>query len=151
MNDRALVDTNVLVYAYDRSEPRKQVRALEVLDRLEAHRAGVLSSQILGEFFVAVTKRIAAPLTVADAYDRMLAYAASWPTLSVTPATTLEAARGVRDHRLSFWDAQLWATAKLNQLAVVISEDCNPGASIEGVRYLNPFDGDLDLALLLRS
>ncbi len=145
MNGRALVDTNVLVYAYDRSEPEKQVRTLDVLDQLEARRAGVISSQMLGEFFVAVTRRIAAPLTVAEAYERMLAYVSSWPTLSVTPATALEAARGVRDHRLSYWDAQVWAAAKLNQVAVILSEDCNPGASIEGVRYVNPFAEGFDL------
>ncbi len=68
MNGRALVDTNVLVYAYDRSEPEKQRRALEVLDRLAV---GVLSTQVLAEFFVAVTRKIPAPLSAEEAYERV--------------------------------------------------------------------------------
>lgn len=51
MSDKVFIDTNVLVYAYDRSEPEKQRRALEILDRLAVGRAGVISTQVLAEFF----------------------------------------------------------------------------------------------------
>lgn len=57
----------------------------------------------------------------------------------ITDLIVLEAARGVRDHATSFWDAQVWATAKLNQIPVVLSEDFASGSVIEGVRFENPF------------
>jgi len=50
----------------------------------------------------------------------------------------LEAARGVRDHRFNFWDAQIWATARLNQIPVIFSEGFSSGAVVEGIRFVNP-------------
>ena len=55
----------------------------------------------------------------------------------------LQAVRGVRDHRFSYYDAQIWATALLNQIQVVFSEDFNP-SRIEGVRFVNPFADEFD-------
>lgn len=145
MNARVLVDTNVLVYAYDRSEPEKQRRALEVLDPLVISGAGAISTQVLAEFFVAVTREIAAPLSISDAYERVKNYLHSWTVLDVTGMIVLEAARGVRDHQFGFWDAQIWATARLNQIPVVFSEDFNVGQITEGVRFVNPFAADFQL------
>ena len=142
MSDRVLVDTSVLVYAYDRSEHEKQRRALEVLDRLAVSGIGVISTQVLSEFFVAITRKIPAPLSVADAYDRVKNYLQSWTVLDVTGMIVLEAARGVRDHQFNFWDAQIWAAARLNQIPVVFSEDFNVGQVTEGVRFVNPFAED---------
>jgi predicted nucleic acid-binding protein len=146
MTDRVLVDTNVLVYAYDRSEPEKQGRALLVLDRLATSGLGVLSSQVLAEFFVAVTRRIPAPLTIRQAYERLQNHALSWTILEQTGLIVLEAARGVAEHQLSFWDALIWATARLNQIPVVFSEDFNSGSSTEGVCFVNPFAPDFQIA-----
>jgi predicted nucleic acid-binding protein len=145
MSDRIFVDTNVLVYAYDRSEPQKQQQALRVLDRLAVTGAGVISTQVLSEFFVTVTHKIAAPLSVDEAHDRVKNYLQSWTILDLTGMVVLEAVRGVRDHQFNFWDAQIWAVARLNQLAVVLSEDFNVGAVIEGVRFANPFAEDFQI------
>ena len=142
MNGSIFLDTNVLVYAYDRSEPDKQQRALEVLDRLAVTGAGMISAQVLSEFFVAVTHKIAAPLSVDEALDRVKNYLQSWMVVDLTGMIVLEAARGVRDHQFNFWDAQIWATARLNQASVVFSEDFNVGAVTEGVRFVNPFAED---------
>lgn len=139
MRDSYLVDTNVLVYAYDRSEPEKQRKALELLDELVLAGRGVLSVQVLGEFLVAAVRKLAKPLTLQEAYQRVVNYIDSWPVLEITPQIVLEAARGVRDHKLSYWDAQVWATARLNQIANVLSEDFTHGSKIEGVRFSNPF------------
>ena len=67
MNAKVFVDTNVLVYAYDRSEPEKQRRALTVLDHLVLTGTGAISTQVLAEFFVAVTRKITYPLSVGEA------------------------------------------------------------------------------------
>ncbi|NWF79642.1 MAG: hypothetical protein HXY37_06270 [Chloroflexi bacterium] len=69
MSARVLVDTNVLVYAYDRAAPQKQQQAIAVLDQLVQEDIGALTTQILAEFFVTVTRKLAAPLSAADAYS----------------------------------------------------------------------------------
>jgi len=145
MNGRIFVDTNVLVHAYDHSEPHKQHRALEVLDWLSISGAGMISTQVLAEFFVASTRKITAPLTVEEAYDRVKNYLLSWTVVNSTGMVVLEAVRGVRDHQLNFWDSQIWAAARLNQASVVFSEDFNIGAVIEGVRFVNPFEDDFQV------
>lgn len=137
-----LIDTNVLVYAYDRSEPEKQRRALLVLDRLARAGDGRLSAQVLSEFFVTVTHKIAAPLTVVQARERLQHYARIWPVFPVTAQVVFEAVRGAAEHQFSFWDAQIWAAARLNRVSMVLSEDFNPGAAIEGVRFVDPFADD---------
>ncbi len=138
MSDRVLVDTNILVYAYDRSEAQKQQRAIEVLNSLVFTGAGVLSTQILAEFFVSVTRKITIPLSVDQAVERIENYLRAWRVVDVTGMIVLEAARGVRDHQLNFWDAQIWATARLNQISIVYTEDFNVDSSIEGVQFVNP-------------
>lgn len=139
MTASCLVDTNVVVYAYDRSEPDKQRRALEVLDVLATSQRGALSVQVLSETFVTLTRKIPAPLSPEEAYQRLQNYHQAWPILDLTGLIALEAARGVVDHKLSFWDALIWATAKLNQIDIVLSEDFSDGQVVEGVRFTNPF------------
>ncbi|NNJ11671.1 PIN domain-containing protein [Chloroflexales bacterium ZM16-3] len=139
MRVRVLVDTNVLVYAYDRADPHKQQQAIAVLDQLAQHDAGALTTQILAEFFVTVTRKLAAPLSAADAYTRIENLLLAWTVYESSGLVVLEAARGVRDHQLSYWDAQIWATARLYQVPVVLSEDFASGSTREGVRFVNPF------------
>lgn len=133
-----LLDTNVLVYAYDRSEPIKQAEALALIDRLASSGNGVLSAQVLAEFFITITRKLAAPLSVERALLSLENYLASWIVFDTTSLVVLEAARGVRDHHFSYYDAQIWAVARLNQVPVIFSEDFTP-ATIEGVQFVNPF------------
>lgn len=140
-----LVDTNVLVYAYDRAEPIKQAQASQVLNQLAITGLGVLSTQVLAEFFVSVTRKIATPLSVEQAYNSLQNYLAAWKILDLTSLIVAEAVRGVRDYRFSYFDAQIWATARLNQIQVVLSEDFNP-SRIEGVQFVNPFGPGFSLS-----
>ena len=199
----SLVDTNVLVYAYDASESGKQARAIEVLARLGAcpetrshalasesqarqgrrerqyagilarprtpHRAGLqppgragafpdrplerlgvgaLSAQVLGEFFRTVTRKIPVPLTTDEAERSVGRYARTWPVHAVSVPAVLEAIRGVQRYRLSYWDGLIWATAKLNGVPTVLSEDFSDGLLLEGVRFVNPLAPAFDLASL---
>jgi predicted nucleic acid-binding protein len=139
------VDTNVLVYAYDRSEPEKQAQALQVVDRLATSGVGALSTQVLSEFFVAVTRKLPSPLTVDEAYGRIAQHLQTWTVLDLTSMVVLEAIRGVREYQFSYWDAQIWAAARLNQIVVVFSEDFAVGAVIEGVQFINPLAEDFRL------
>ncbi len=138
-----LVDSNLLVYAYDRSEHEKQGKARDVLDWLESRKRGVLSTQILGEFYWVVTRKIAAPLAPPVAFRELDYFLRAWRTLDINKYIILEAAGGCVRHQLPFWDAQIWATAKLNQIPCVLSEDFQHGRRIEGVEFLSPFKVEL--------
>jgi predicted nucleic acid-binding protein len=138
-----LVDTNLLVYSYDRSESRKQLKARQVLDWLAGSGAAVLSTQVLAEFFWTVTRKLPERMSAEEACQRMENYIRSWRVVAVTPGIVLESGRGVLQYGLPFWDAQIWATAKLNQIPRVLSEDFQHGRRIEGVEFLNPFKTDL--------
>ena len=131
-----LVDTNVLVYAYDPRDVAKNAQAQHLLKALRQTKRGVLSVQTLAEFMRA-TQKLAIPARTAMGYVQ--AFAASWMILNLTPQVVLEAARGVSDHSLAYYDAQIWAMARLNQIGVIFSEDFNSGATLEGVRFINPF------------
>jgi predicted nucleic acid-binding protein len=149
MTDRALIDSNVVVYAADPADHEKQRRAVDTLDELVRVGRGVLSTQVLGEFFRVSTERIRQPLSRTEARRRMAGLLESWPVLSITPPIVLEAARGAQDFQLAYWDAQLWATARLNQVGVILTEDFQDGLVLDGVRFLNPFAPSFDLVTLL--
>ncbi len=140
MIDRGLVDTNILVYAYDFSLPSKQKSAVSFLENLVASGRGLLSTQVLSEFFVCVTRKIPHPLTPREAEKRVANFVQIWPVLPVNEMIVLEAIRGVRSHKFSYWDGLIWATARLNQVGWVYSEDFTHGSMVEGVRFANPLD-----------
>jgi predicted nucleic acid-binding protein len=143
-----LIDTNVLVYAYDPADQRKQDRALAVLGALAGNNRGRVSAQVLGEFSHVVTRRLTPPLRPAEARGQVAELAQAWPVLPVTAMVVLEAVRGVLQHGLPYWDAQVWATARLNQIPVVLSEDFSDGRVLEGVAFRDPFARGFDLAAL---
>ncbi len=134
-----LLDTHVLVYACDPGERIKRDQAARVLRALEQSGGGRLSVQGLSEFVSATTRRLRPPLTTAEATQQVERLMASFPIFELTPMVVLEALRGVRDHQLSYYDAQVWATARLNQVPVIFSEDFKSNATLEGVRFVNPF------------
>lgn len=145
----ALVDTNIVVYAYDPRDHAKQSRAIDVLERLRSAGAGVLSAQALGEFFVTVTRKLPMPMTPAEAEREVTRLVRSWPVFDLTPAAVLEAIRGVQDHRLAYYDALMWAVAKLNGVPYLLSEDFTDGRLIETVRCLNPLLPGFDASRLM--
>ena len=134
-----LVDTNILVYAHDRGEPEKQEQAILVLDALQASGQGCLPTQALAEFFCVTTRGKDPMLSVAQARRQVDDLALAWTVLDTTALLVQEAARGVQAHQLSYYDAQIWASARLGQVLVVFSEDFSDGTALEGVRFVNPF------------
>ena len=136
------IDTNVLLYLYDHNQPVKQARAQEVLDQLELSGSGRLSVQCLAEFFSVATRKLSPKLTPAQAVQQISLFIRLWPVYDLTSMIVLEAGRGVRDHMFSYYDAQIWATARLNQVPIIFSEDFSVGSTVEGVRFVNPFSPD---------
>jgi predicted nucleic acid-binding protein len=134
-----LIDTNILVYLYDQNQPDKQNQSKRVLEQLELTRSGRLSVQALAEFVSVATRKLSPNLTPAEALEQINLFIRLWPVFDLTPMIVMEAGRGVRDHKISYYDAQVWATARLNQVPVVFSEDFRDGSILEGVRFVNPF------------
>lgn len=132
------VDTNVLLYAHDASETEKQPIARAMLEGLWADRTGVLSTQVLQEFYVIATRKLASPLGRAEAREIVDLYRL-WPVIVVEPALVLNASRLEEDHRLSFWDALIIEAARVAGAGRLVSEDLQPGRVIAGVRIENPF------------
>jgi len=134
-----LIDTNVLIYLYDPNQPAKQNQSERVLEQLELTRSGRLSVQALAEFFSVATRKLSPSLTSVEALDQVALFTRLWPVFDLTSMIVMEAGRGVRDHKFSYYDAQVWATARLNQVPVVFSEDFRDGSILEGVCFVNPF------------
>jgi predicted nucleic acid-binding protein len=78
-------------------------------------------------------------LTPSQALQQIDLFIRIWPVYDLTSMIVLEAGRGVRDHQFSYYDAQIWATARLNQVPIILSEDFSAGSIIEGVRFVDPF------------
>ncbi len=144
-----LLDTNVLVYAYDAGEPDKQERAEQLLRELQPTRLAALSAQVLAEFFRVVTTRLQPPIHPADALELLSSLAQSFTTWSIDEIVVLEAARGVRDHQMLYWDAQVWATARMRGARFVVSEDFSDRRALEGITFANPFRPDFALRELI--
>ena len=137
-----LIDTNLLVYVYDRRNQVRQNLATNVVGALAKVGIGRLSAQCLAEFFSAVTKRKTRQdpiLSIADAINETEKLARTFAIYPITQQVVLEALRGVKQHQLQFRDAQIWAAARLNQIPTIFSEDYQSGAIFEGVRFVNPF------------
>lgn len=140
-----LMDTNVLVYTLDPRDEARQERAIQVLLRLEERAEGRLSSLCLSEFAnVLITKQ---RLPAGEIMLQIDEWRSAFPVFPLTPQIVLEAVRGVRDHQLSYYDAQIWACARLNQVPVVFSEDFQDGQLLEGVKFINPFADQFDIEI----
>jgi predicted nucleic acid-binding protein len=141
-----LVDTNVLLYAVDAADAPKRERAQACIARLGLAGTGALSAQVLSEFFAVATRKVL--LSVPDAEEALQDLVRTWTVYDVTPTAVLEAVRGVRRHQLAYWDALIWATAKLQGVPNVLTEDPPGSMLLEGVKFLDPFAPTFDLALL---
>lgn len=148
MSARAVVDTNVLVYTQDADDPTRHEQAIRVLDGLVERDAAVVTAQVLAEYFVTVTRRFSDRLDVDLAAEQVERLADSMPVLDTNLAVVLEALRGVVRYRMSYYDAQIWAAARLNGITVVLTEDFQDGSEIEGVRFVDPFAAGFDSGAL---
>ncbi|MGE4425889.1 MAG: PIN domain-containing protein [Solirubrobacteraceae bacterium] len=137
MSARTFLDTNVLVYAYDTAEPRKQRIAQELLAAAPAESL-VISSQVLSEFYVTVTRKLPEPLSLPDAS----AAVRQLSTLHVVPVDgelVVTATEFQQRWQTSYWDALILAAASGARSAVLLSEDLADGATLAGVTIENPF------------
>jgi predicted nucleic acid-binding protein len=137
MNDRTFVDTNVLTYAHDVDAQGKRDIARNILQELWQSRTGVLSVQVLQEFYVNITRKIATPLPKEVA--RLVVSSYSIWCIDTTAAEVSAAFRIEDESRISFWDALIVASAAKCGATRILSEDLNPAQTIASIRIENPF------------
>ena len=138
MSDRVFVDTNVLIYAHDAMAGRKHAVARETVRGLWSSRNGALSTQVLQELYVNVTRKIPSPLSRSLAREIVETYGV-WHLENIGLAHVLRASELEERHRLSFWDALIVAAAQAAGASRILSEDLSDGHRIAGITIENPF------------
>lgn len=141
MSDRLFLDTNILVYAYDKHEPQKQRKAQELLtDGIEQENL-FLSVQVLGEFFNVVTRHIPQPMTPDEAKEII-------NTLSILPVQEIDLTmvnRAIDTHKayqISYWDALIVSAAERAGCMMILSEDLSDGQTYHKILVSNPFSDE---------
>jgi predicted nucleic acid-binding protein len=132
------VDTNVLIYAHDASEPAKQPVARALLEELWASRTGTLSTQILQEFYVVATRKFRPAMSFAEAREIVALYG-TWPLVQIDLAMIIAATELAEHSSLSLWDALVIEAARRAGATRLITEDLQAGAVINGIRIEDPF------------
>jgi len=138
MTVKAFVDTNILVYAYDRGAEDRHEKALSLIERLWQKGNGMLSTQVLQEFYVNVRRKAQRPITAEQARALISDYLA-WDPIVNDGAAMLEAIDLEKRYQLSFWDSLIVAAAQKGGASIIYSEDFNHGQKFGSVEVLNPF------------
>ena len=136
--DLTFVDTNVLLYAHDRSAGQKHELARDLLVRLWGSRTGVLSTQVLGEFYVYATRKLPKPLSPIRARTIIRRYA-TWPVRRIDPDDLIAASELETRHSLSFRDALIIISATRSGATILATEDLQHGRRFEKLVILDPF------------
>jgi predicted nucleic acid-binding protein len=136
MSARSFFDTHVLVYADDKAAPAKQRTALDLVAEHRRARTGVVSLQVLQEYFVTVTRKLHVDASIARRKVELLA---EFDVAAPEVADILAAIDLHRLHRFSFWDALVLRAAKQAGCSILFSEDMQEVREIDGLQIVNPF------------
>jgi predicted nucleic acid-binding protein len=137
MSDKYFVDTNILVYAHDRSAGLKHKRARTLIEGLWNSGRGVLSTQVLQELCINVRRKAGHPLSAEETRRLMQDYL-SWEIVVNTPASVIEALDIEVRHKISFWDALILQAAESCGAGILYSEDLTTGRRYGSIRVVNP-------------
>lgn len=139
--DKVFLDTNIIVYAYDVSAAEKHEIAKKIVLDLWDSGFGVISTQVLQEFFVTITQKIPKPMDKRVARD-IVSDLLKWEVVVNDGESILEAAEILFQYGYSFWDSLIIAAAMRNGAEALLSEDLAHGQTIHGVTIKNPFQTD---------
>jgi predicted nucleic acid-binding protein len=134
------VDTNILVYAHDRSEGTKHVRARKLVEQLWENGEGVLSTQVIQELCINLTRKMRNPFSLEEVREIVQDYL-RWPIVVNTADSVLRALEIEGRYKISFWDSLIVQAAERAGAAVLYSEDLAAGQAYGPVRVANPFSG----------
>jgi predicted nucleic acid-binding protein len=138
MKDKVFLDTNILIYAHDMDAGLKHDVALSIIEKMWEEETGIISIQVIQEFYVNVTRKIPNPIPPVQARGIILNYF-SWQVEAVERQTILSASEIEEKYVLSFWDSLIIAAACQSEATKILTEDLNHGQLIEGVLIENPF------------
>jgi predicted nucleic acid-binding protein len=138
MTGSVFLDSNILVYAYNKHSPEKQAKAQAILRDAIKNESAVISTQVLGEFFVVVTRKIKAPLTLNDA-EKIIAILSVLPVEEIDLPLVKRAIDTQQLYETSYWDSLILAAAERSGCNRILSEDLNDGQQYNGVLVENPF------------
>lgn len=138
MSVSSFVDTNILLYSRDASEPAKQSIASALLDELWDNRNGRLSVQVLNEYFVNATRKLDPGLSPEEAWDDIEALNA-WKPIAIDMPMLTRAYAVHRRYGLSWWDSMIVAAAEASGCARIYSENLCDTTSYFGITVVNPF------------
>ena len=139
MTVKTFVDTNILVYAYDREAGDKHLLARRAVGQLWEDGTGALSTQVLQEFYVNVRRKSQRPISINSARSLVADFMA-WDPVVNDGTSILEAMDAEQHHKISFWDALIVAAAQKCEADVILSEDFSHGQKYGSVRVVNPFE-----------
>ena len=137
MSDRVFLDTNVIVYLFDRDAPSKRDRARSLLEE-GSHAHLVISTQVLQEFYVTVTRKLGKPLAEAEA-EAAARDLAALDVVDLDTEIVLRSIAGARAHRMSLWDALIVEAAQARGCEKLLTEDLQHGRRFGQLRVENPF------------
>ena len=143
MNAFVFVDTNVLLYARDDSEPAKRQRAQAWLEHLWQKRLGRTSMQVLSECYVNLRRMGGPRLTTEEAWERVSRYFA-WKPLAADEALLRRAQQIEQRYRLNWWDCVVVGAAQIQDCGLLLTEDLQDGGIYGGVRVRSPFTFDVE-------
>ncbi len=136
MAARSFLDTNILIYSVDRADPAKQNTALELIALHAKNRTGVISTQVLQEFYSAATRKLGIEPLQARQHLRDFRV---FDIVQVTPAIIEQGIDCGILHQLSFWDGLILAAAATANSTELLSEDLSHEQKLQGVTIRNPF------------
>lgn len=139
MSDRFFLDTNVFVYSFDASSPKKSAQATKLIRAAIETRGGIVSYQVVQEFFNVALRRFAKPMSVAEAEQYLSTTFRPLFCVHSSQALYREALRLGSRFRLPWYDSLIVASAIEGKCDVLLSEDFQDGQSIEGLEISNPF------------
>ncbi len=139
MSDRFFLDTNVFVYSFDGSTPKKAVLAAKLIRRAIETRAGIVSYQVVQEFFNVALRRFAVPMSSLDAQQYLSSTFRPLLAVHSSPALYSEALRLGTKYRLPWYDSLIVASAIEGQCDILYSEDFQDGQRLGGLTISNPF------------
>jgi predicted nucleic acid-binding protein len=138
MSDRTFVDTNILVYAHDADAGEKHAIAGKTVADLWESRKGIISSQVLQELYVTLTRKVASPLR-RNIARRLIRNYLTWELVLNDGPILLHASEIEDNYRLSFWGGMIVAAVYSKNAVLILTENLNNGQNIEGIRIQNPF------------
>jgi predicted nucleic acid-binding protein len=139
MSGRFFLDTNIFVYTFDAHAPRKAKTAAHLIRRAADSGEGIVSYQVVQEFFNVALRRFAQPMTLAEAEQYLITVFRPLLAIHSSPAIYVEALRITAKHRLAWYDSLIVAAALEGKCEVLYSEDLQDGREVDGVRIENPF------------